>query len=82
MQFQPSSASDLPSTTLSAPVFLGLGALLLGGAAAVYGCVIPFALSAVVPEWSYRRRVAAGIAASLAVGAAGSLARALHGNAS
>lgn len=84
MQFQPSPFSDqpvdapAPGLKLSPAVLVGAGALVVGGLLVMPLVVVPFALSAVVPEWSYGRRVAAGLGLSLALGAAGGLARSVH----
>jgi len=81
MNFQPSPASDPQPPGLKLPVgpvlaFAGVAAAALLVMPLV---VVPFALKSVAPEWSYGRRVGAGIGISLALGAAGGLARALSG---
>lgn len=81
MQFQPSPLSDAPAPgfQLSPAVLAGAGALVIGSLLVMPLVVVPFALSAVVPEWSYGRRVAAGLGVGIALGAAGGLARSIRG---
>lgn len=85
MQFQPSAFSDMPPAPpqarapVSTPMMLGVAAVGASILLVVPLVAVPFALKSVVPDWSYGRRVGAGIGIGLALGAAGGLARALSG---